>query len=314
MAFKKESGPPVRFGKPEDRPVGDAKSGMFLSVPNDKTVELKVLVNGKDIPSIDQCALWSFFNPSPVWTYIGEDDPSNDLGVKRGYRAFVQVSYKDDRGEQKVKLWSIPIGVHKQLSELEEVLGGLKGQVLRVKKSGSGLKTKYTVVSTGKRYKITEKVLSQEEVLDLLGPFTRDEIIDVIEERCKMSFDEVVAYVTSKDEGKPTKKKPKKFEVVEIEDEEFDEDEEGVDVIIDDSFQEDEESEIEEEERRPAPPSKSKATPVKPSKVAPTTPSKKAAPPKAPVIDTEEGDGDDDDVDISDLTDEDWDAEEGDIV
>lgn len=314
MAVKKASaGPPVRFGKPEERPASDGKSSSFLSVPKDKMMELKILVEGSKIPSVDQCALWNYFNPSPVWTYIGDDDPSNDLGIKRGYRAFVPVSYTDDKGELKVKLWSIPVGVHKQLSELEELNGGLKGQKIRVKKSGTGLKTKYSIAFTGKRYKISEDVPSEEDILELLGPYTREEIIKVIEDRCEMSFDDVVATVVGKQGGGPVKpKKTKKFETVEIEDTDEEEMEDEEEVEDDDSFSEDEEAASEEKSKRPAVPPKAAPKAVaKTSKPTPP-PTKKAPPPKAPVIVTED---EEDDGDVDATTDDDWDTmDEGDIV
>lgn len=311
----KSARPPVRFGKPEDRPKSDGKSGSFLSIPKDKIMTLKILVPASEIPSVDQCALWNYFNPSPVWTYIGADDPSIDLGIKHGYRAFVPVSFKDDEGELKVKLWSVPLGVHKQLGEMDEMAGSLKGQEIRVKKIGSGLKTKYSIVSTGRRIKITEKVPTQEEILDLLGPYTREEIIKVIEERCEMDWDEIVAVVASKTSGVPVPKKKKKgpsFETIEVDDEEFVSEEEELE---DDSFSDDEIEETPKNNKKPVSP-KPASSGVK----SPAAKEKKPVPPPvkktpAPTISV-----DDDEVDGVDADgDEYWaevadDEEEGDIV
>jgi hypothetical protein len=294
MAFKTK--PPVRFGNPEDRPASDGKSGQFLSVPKDKMMELKVLVQAKDIPSVDQCALWNFFNPSPVWTYIGDDDPSNDLGIKRGYRAFVPVSYRDEEGQLRVKLWSIPLGVHKQITELDEMSSGLRGLQLRVKKSGAGLKTKYSIISTGKRLKITEQVPSEAEILDLLGPFTRDEIIKVIEQKTGLSWEDVVETVAAK--PPPSKSsKAAKFKTVEIEDDELDSGDEEEEAVHDDS---------DEEAEAPTPTAKKPAKPTTaPIKSPPAPKTTKTAPSKIEVELDEEDDF---------PTDDDWDADEEDLV
>ena len=199
--------------------------GNFMTMPVDEIVECKILCNAEEIVSVEQCALWQHYNPSPVWTYIGPTDPSHELGVNAGYRAFLPISYKKD-GEVLVRLWSMSKTSHRRISEVSEMSGPLKGQIVRIKRTGAGLKTEHSIVPIGKRVKISESVPTIDDIIELLGPYDRDEIISYIEITTGESFAEVKSKVSvaSKKASKDGKKGPgkKKVEVVELEDDDED--------------------------------------------------------------------------------------------
>jgi len=215
-----KANPHVRVGvKPEAANEG-GEGSLFYTINDGDTIECKILVEQDQIVSVEQCALWNHYNPSPVWVFIGADDPSHDLGLKSGYRAFLPISLKIE-GERVIRLWSMSKTSHRQITEIAEMSGSLKGQILKIKRTGSGMKTAHTIVPVGKRVKITEEVPSVEQIIDLLGPYTREEIISMIEQKTDEDWDKVVAKVAKKTKGaaKATTKK-KKVEVVSLDDDE----------------------------------------------------------------------------------------------
>lgn len=164
--------------------VPSAQSGesSFWSLEEGQTAVMTILAEVDEIVSVDQFAIWDV-KPAPVWVNIGDEDPGRELGLKPSYRAFVPVEIDGER-----KLWSVGIGVHRQLHEIGTMADGLKGLVIKAKRTGSGLKTRYTVLSTGKRAKTVPEGFTVDEIVEMLGPDTREGILELIEERTGMSF------------------------------------------------------------------------------------------------------------------------------
>lgn len=248
----KTPNPYVKIGaKPEA--TGEGGDSVFFTIAADEMIECKVLVNVDEIVSVEQCALWNHYNPSPVWVFIGPSDPSHDLGIKSGYRAFLPISFTLD-GEKVVRLWSMSKTSHRQIAEIAEMSGSLKGQVLRIKRTGSGMKTQHTIVPIGKRVKITENVPSVETIIDLLGPYSREEIISLIEQRTNEDWSAVVEKVSKATKGAKPKKgtktavEKKKVEVVTLDDEDEDEELEEIEEVEEDEADEEEVEEIDLDE------------------------------------------------------------------
>ena len=169
--------------------AGGGGGGMFWGPKVDQVHEVTLLANVDELVSVDQCTMWDF-NPAPSWVYCGPDDPSHDLGLKPGYRAFMPVLVKDDESGEP-RLWSMPISVHRQLCVIGD-MDELKGMVVRVKKTGAGMKTKYVLVSTGRRTDIKKVAIpSPEDIISRLGPEDRESIIQLIEERSGRKFSEL---------------------------------------------------------------------------------------------------------------------------
>lgn len=171
--------------------TGGGNSGGWWGPKADEIHEVTLLASDAEIVSVDQCTIWDI-NPAPSWVYCGSDDPSHDLGIKPGYRAFIPVLVKGDE-EQKPRIWSMPISAHRALCDIAE-MQDLKGLVVKVKKTGQSIKTKYTIVSTARvvNIKKVEDIPSSDDIISRLGPETREEIIAMIEERAGRKWKEIV--------------------------------------------------------------------------------------------------------------------------
>lgn len=182
--------------------AGGGNGSGFWGPKADEIYEITLLANDSDIVSVDQCTIWDY-NPAPSWVYCGSDDPSHDLGIKPGYRAFIPVLVKGDE-EQKPRIWSMPISVHRQLCDIAE-MQELAGLVVKVKKTGAGIKTKYTIVASAKVVPIRKiaDIPSPNDIIGRLGPETREEIITMIEERAGKSWAEITgkSKVATNDDG-----------------------------------------------------------------------------------------------------------------
>lgn len=177
---------------------GDGGNGTgFWNLKEGQTVELTLLASMDEIVSVDQFALWDL-NPAPIWASIGADDPGYELNLKPGYKAFVPVAFEGDDGPE-VKLWAIGIGLHKELAELAEVYDDIKNIVVRAKRVGSGLTTKYSVIALPKGKPIGGVTApTVDEVIAQLGPETRDDVISFIVERTSMSWESIISYYERK--------------------------------------------------------------------------------------------------------------------
>jgi hypothetical protein len=184
----------VRVGMTPTAVGGDS---MYWSLGENETAQLTLLADLNEIISVDQYAIWDF-KPAPVWVDCGADDPGPELKLKPSYRAFVPVLVSID-GKDEVKLWSVGIGIHRNLHEIGEMSDGLKGLVIKAKRTGAGLKTRYTLVSTGKRVPKLPATIEQDKILEALGPEDRAGIIEMIENRTGMSFGKLKAQMLGED-------------------------------------------------------------------------------------------------------------------
>jgi hypothetical protein len=148
----------------------------FLGIKPDESVTIAPLAGIEDMISIDQHVFWVDGGSSPMFPCIGEGCPGCAMGDSPRYRASLPVLTKEDGP----KIFSFGTQVARQLSEIASELGNLKGAMLKVKRTGSGLKTSYTVVAVGKSVK-TEGV-KVPDVEKAIGPTTREEIVKLLEE------------------------------------------------------------------------------------------------------------------------------------
>lgn len=107
----------------------------------------------------------------------GEDDPGLLLGLEPKFRALMVIMKND--GDEDEYVWGFGISVFKQLVEIEQALGeSIRGHILRVFKTGSGMSTKYRVVPTGKVVEIDGVV--DTNLLEYIGPTTRESIVETL--------------------------------------------------------------------------------------------------------------------------------------
>jgi len=141
------------------------KGSRFFTLQTDVPVDV-VLAHGVDgIQSVEQHDWWDF-NPAPHLVCLGEDCPSCALGNEAKVKSYLGVITK----EQEVKYFPVAISIVQQLEKNEKAVGDLTGRVFRFEKTGSGLKTRYTAISMGKKLDVSKFVLPDLE--ELLGPMT----------------------------------------------------------------------------------------------------------------------------------------------
>jgi hypothetical protein len=219
MSAKKASGyTPVKSGyDPRNDKKGTGVSWMKISAG--EVIDAIVLVEAEEILTCEQCAIWLEAGNSPVWVYTGPEDPSHDLSVDRRYRAYLPLLIDSEPA-----VWSMGKTAHIQLLDIADASGELKGLEIRIKRTGSGLSTRYSIVPKGKRHDVSRH--EEIDVVAMLGPITPNEVKAMITEKLgKGSYEEVLASFKGR-----TKTKRGKF-VEEVKKEEEEEDLEEVELL-----------------------------------------------------------------------------------
>lgn len=196
---KKAAFESIRIGsdpRKESKGTGAGGSGgQWLKVEGGQAVDVTVLVNTDEILACEQCAIWRDDGDSPVWVYGGADDPSHDLkGVDRRYRAYLPLLVDGE-----VKVWSMGKASHMQLLDIADAGGALKGMVVRIKRTGLGLATRYSIVPTGKRRDVSK--VEEVDVIPMLGPLTTEGVQTLIAEKFGLEdYEEVLNLYRGKKE------------------------------------------------------------------------------------------------------------------
>lgn len=189
----------------------------FIKVKEDEPVTIVPILATSEIVSIDLHAFWQT-NPAVTFACLdGTEDgcPGCELGDKAAYRAFLPVL--DNDGD--MKMFAFGISVERQLVTLEEELGEITGLKLRVKRTGSGLSTKYQIINTGKTVEVevsekeaTKFVESNIEVKD------HDQILKELREAGLMEKSKSKAKVVEDDDDEDeVEEKPAKAKAVKTE-------------------------------------------------------------------------------------------------
>jgi hypothetical protein len=159
--------------------------GAYFKIDAGEMADVVILSSADDILSCEQCAIWLDEGNSPVWVYTGGDDPSNALGIPRAYRAYIGILHE---GEPKV--WSLSKTVHNMLLEISDAGALEPGAMVRVKRTGTGLKTRYSIVPRGKTKDISD--VEAPDIIESLGPITSEGVWDMMVEKLGMDRDAIV--------------------------------------------------------------------------------------------------------------------------
>lgn len=160
---------PFRKGKLDASAGGEGGGGQFIKIAADNAVVVAPLVSLDDMISCDQHEFWDI-NPAIIVPCIGKGCPACETSVDARFKAFLPVLTKDEG----VKIFSFGIRVYRQLAELETEIGSLKGKVIKIKRTGEGLKTQYMIIPTGKTMKVEDQEVP--DIESMLGPTTKAEI------------------------------------------------------------------------------------------------------------------------------------------
>lgn len=167
----------VRTGAAGLDELGEGNS-KFVKLKVGKPMEIVPLTGVDGIVSFNQHALWDI-EPAPIFPCFGEAwCPGEIIGDKPKFRALLLCISKEDPDTEVI----LPMGmsIFKQMVQIEEALGGpIKGQVIRVSRTGEGINTKYTALPTGRRVKVTST--PETNLLENLGPTTPEEVIEMLE-------------------------------------------------------------------------------------------------------------------------------------
>ena len=167
-------------------PRGTSTSGeMYFKLGPGESTDIVILSGADEILSCEQCAIWLDEGSSPVWVYTGGDDPSNELGLPRAYRAFVSIL---EEGEAKV--WSMSKTVHNALLDISDAGSLEPGVVVRVKRTGAGLKTRYSIVPRGKTKDISDVKLP--DIIASLGPITSEDVWVMMTDKLGMTQEDII--------------------------------------------------------------------------------------------------------------------------
>lgn len=188
MAPVKKTGyTPVKSGVDPRTDSTGSTTTAWLKVGPGEVVDATVLVEAEDILACEQCAIWLEEGNSPVWVYTGPEDPSHELGVDRRYRAYLPLLVDGE-----VKIWSMGKTAHIAILDIADASGDLKGLEIRIKRTGQGLATRYSVVPKGKRHDVSR--IDEVDVIATLGPITPEGVRQLIAEKLKKdSYEEVLA-------------------------------------------------------------------------------------------------------------------------
>lgn len=211
----------VKKGKEAIKTGGE---NQWLKLPAGAGVNIVPLTGLDEMISFEQHSIWLDGGNSPIFPCSQTPDcPGCMIGDKPRARGLLNVMTKNAETEQwEVKVWAFGMSVMKSLAETEEATDNetIKGHIIRVKKTGSGLSTKYSIVLTTGTAKSMPADSELIDLVPLVGDGDRDKIIASLEEAGKW---------TSKKKGKSAP----------AEDEEFDEDETDSDFEDEDDEAED---------------------------------------------------------------------------
>ena len=159
--------------------------GAYFKIDAGEMADIVILSGADDILSCEQCAIWLDEGGSPVWVYTGGDDPSNELGIPRAYRAYIGILHE---GEPKV--WSLSKTVHNMLLEISDAGALEPGAMVRVKRTGVGLKTRYSIVPRGKTKDVSD--VDAPDIIESLGPITSEGVWEMMVEKLGMDREAIV--------------------------------------------------------------------------------------------------------------------------
>lgn len=152
-------------------------AGKFLKFADGDKIAFAPLVGLDEMISCDQHEFWDT-NPAVIFPCLQtEDCPGCKRGDKPKFKAFLPVVTKE--GESKV--FAFTIKTFRQLEDIEAELGTLKGNVISVRRTGTGMKTSYTPVAIGKKMNVDK--IEPIDIEALLGPTTAKEIEALIANR-----------------------------------------------------------------------------------------------------------------------------------
>lgn len=187
----------------------EAGSGSFMTNPADGEYTDFVPLSGLDeMISIDQHVFWGENGTTVMFACLQDPScPGCALDNQPRYRGYLEVATQID-GDWQAKIFGFGVSVARSLADLGTMFpSGIEGQVLRLKRKGSGLRTKYMVLNVGKQMKSGLPDPLEVDIEDEVGVMTRERAIELLVENGHVMSD--VFDTPAEDEEKPAAKKAK---------------------------------------------------------------------------------------------------------
>lgn len=160
--------------------VGSMPSGggdnRFLTLKDGDSITFAPLINLDELVSFDQVIVWVEGRNSPSWAFLGKDDPSIAMGVAPRYRALMPVLTK----EGEVKIFGFGSSVARQFAAIGEEVPEIKGKVFRVRRTGAGLSTKYTIVAVGREVDVSKVEVPDVSDVEYTGPQDLESVLALL--------------------------------------------------------------------------------------------------------------------------------------
>jgi hypothetical protein len=164
--------------------VTETTSGQFISIREGEQLEFAMLTDLNEVISFDQHVFWGD-EPSQTVMFPClqvKSCPGCLLGNKSRLRALLLVAYKNGDGQIVPGILPVGLSVVRSLVDLDAAIdGGIKGAQMLLKRTGSGLKTRYTLLATGGRMK-KQIDTSSIDLEAAVGETDRAAIIQMLEE------------------------------------------------------------------------------------------------------------------------------------
>lgn len=151
------------------------KSSIFMTLKDGDSVSVALLGGTDEILSVDMHSWWDV-TPAPHLVCLGSkaECPSCQLGHESKVKSYIPIVTQE--GEPKLLIAGAQI--INALKELEIEVKNLKGVVVRIKRNGKGLSTRYVTMGTGKKVKVDG--FEVPELEPALGPLTYEGQVEVM--------------------------------------------------------------------------------------------------------------------------------------
>lgn len=176
MTKKKTKESPFKTGRAKF--AGSRSDGLnFIGIKPDESITFAPMVGLDQMVYADMHEYWDI-RPAIFHPCIGYDCPGCKVGNETRFKAYLPVIMKD--GTQGI--YAFTKSVYDQLENLEDSLEeSMKGFVIKVSRRGAGLKTRYTVLGTGKKIDVEGMFEDFPDFLGRLGPQTEEDIWQLLE-------------------------------------------------------------------------------------------------------------------------------------
>lgn len=152
--------------------IPQASGGKFVKVTPENAVVLAPMVEIDDLISVEQHEIWDV-KPALLFPCIGAECPACQRDLDTKFKAFLPVLVKNGP-EFEQRIYAFGISVVRQWETMADELGGIRGKIFKVVRTGRGFQTKYTIMPLGKE---TDKVdeftaIDPTEVVEVLDKET----------------------------------------------------------------------------------------------------------------------------------------------